>query len=100
MKSTSFAAATMFAFACLAASAGEILSNRQFIRLGSKTITAGDPTAKALDAGGDPDTHIDAINQYGVKIGEDWTYDAGGRSTLMIRVSSGRVVFVATQLKN
>jgi hypothetical protein len=100
MKTTTFAAAMTFAFACMSASAGEILANQQFIRFGSMTITAGDTTAKVLDAGGDPDTRTDLINEYGVKIGEDWTYDVGGRSTLMIRVSSGRVVFVATQLKN
>ena len=100
MKSTTFAAAMAFALACITASAGEILANQQFIRLGSKTITAGDTAAKVLDAGGDPDTRTDLTNAFGAKIGEDWTYDAGGRSILLIRVSSGRVVFVATQLKN
>ena len=102
MRKTLFAAAATFAFACIAAQAneGNLLTNQQFIRLGTKTITAGDETKKVLDAGGQPDINTDVRNQYGVKIGEDWTYYDGARSTLWIRVSGGRVVFVATQLKN
>lgn len=102
MRKTLFAAAATFAFACIAAQAneGNLLTNQQFIRLGSKTITAGDTDAKVLDAGGQPETRTDVINAYGVKLGEDWTYYGGARSTLIIRVSGGRVVFVATQLKS
>ena len=102
MRETSFAVAAAFALACIAghANEGNLLTNQQFIRLGTKTITAGDTGAKVVDAGGQPDTRTDVVNGFGVKIGEDWTYWGGARSTLIIRVSGGRVVFVATQLKN
>ena len=100
MNQTSFTTAAKFAFACVTASAGEILSNQQFVRLGAQTIRAGDTDAKIIDAGGQPETRTDVINAYGVKVGGDWTYSGGARSTLLIRVSGGRVVFFATQLKN
>jgi hypothetical protein len=77
---------------------GNLLTNQEFIRLGTKTISAGDSVKKVLDAGGEPETRTPIINRFGVEIAQEWTYYGGARSTIIIRVSGGAVDFVATRL--
>lgn len=98
MKNLLFAVTMALAFVA-PGYADSLLGNQEFVRIGQKTISSGDAMQKVYDAGGEPDKRIDLINKFGVKLGEEWHYDTGARSTTIIRIEGNYVVAVFTSLR-
>lgn len=78
-----------------AAAAAGYTSTASTVRLGSKVISAGDSSARVADAGGEPDTKGNLVNEYGKKIGERWTYvNRAGKRTIVDFSDEGIVISV------
>lgn len=67
-------------------------SAARMVRVGTKVVQAGD-NANQVRKAADPDKITPVINDFGVKIGEQWLYDRGNGSFTVIMVNNYGTVY-------